>query len=425
MSRPYCIFAAYLTLSSIVVCCNATAQEPKPANKKADEEVVTQTVIAEGSGSSEDEALKSAFRVAVQQVVGAVVSVETLVKDDAIIEDKILTYSDGFIEKYDELPGSKTVKAGIHRIKVKALVQRKNLVAKLKASNVAMFAVDGSSIFAEAVSKLQSEKDATALIEAAFEGFPESCIKASVVGKPKTIDKTDEGATLVVTVVMEPDLVAFKAFQVRLTDVLEKMANQPDNFSAKFKPREPYFKEVDRSIQLFEGVEDERLWRRTIAAPDKKGKPKSKFFIAIATSQTKAFDRMNFRYFPVDETLQPVFEKIASKRPKSQLQLLGTEGVIASEGFLANSNLDNHRWGDLWINPSAMFAYGRSDDTNRICLITPAFQQRSLFQGFGGVSALILSNKVSIDLKVKLSFEEIKSISEAKVQINFENSPVR
>ena len=59
-------------------------------------------VVAEGVGATPDEALKDAFRHAVRQAVGAVVDAETLVKNDEVIDDQILTYSNGFVKKYDE-----------------------------------------------------------------------------------------------------------------------------------------------------------------------------------------------------------------------------------------------------------------------------------------------------------------------------------
>ena len=401
MTIPYCFFAAYVTLSSVVACCNATAQEPKPANKKTTKEVAAQTVIAEGSGSSADEALKSAFRAAVQQVVGAVVSAETIVKDDAIIADKILTYSDGFIEKYEELPGSKTVNAGVHRVKVKAVVQRKNLVAKLKAENVAMIAVDGTGVFAEAFSKLQSEKDAAALLEAEFKGFPESCIKASVVGKPRAINNTEDGATLVFTVVMEPDLIAYKAFQARLTGVLGKMSNQPDDFTAKFSVTNSKSNFQDMSFQKLFNLEPYHVWRKTIVAPDKKGKPKGELYVVVATSQSKTADSMNFRYFPIDKALEPLLIKSMSRQPKSQLQLFSSEGLVASVDVPVDKSMNNF--------------FGSLDkyDIPKIYLVTPAFKTDTQ-------QYIVLSNKVSMDLKIKLSFEQIKSISEAKVEINVE-----
>jgi hypothetical protein len=107
------------------------------------------TVIAEGVGATGDAALKDAFRNAVRQVVGAVVDAETLVNDDQVIFDKILTYSDGFVKTYEEL--SKSQEKGLIRTKIRATVEQRSVIARLKASNVAVKDVDGKGIFAEVV----------------------------------------------------------------------------------------------------------------------------------------------------------------------------------------------------------------------------------------------------------------------------------
>ena len=117
----------------------------------------TQEVVGEGVGTSADQALKDAFRNAVRQVVGAYVDAETLVKNDELVEDKILTYSNGFIKTFSEVEGSKKVQGGIYRVKIKAVVETGSVIAKLKASNISIKEVDGKGLFAEVVSKMDSE----------------------------------------------------------------------------------------------------------------------------------------------------------------------------------------------------------------------------------------------------------------------------
>ena len=54
-------------------------------------------VVATGYGSTVREATKAAFRAAVEQVVGTMVDATTLVENDKLIEDEILSYSAGMI----------------------------------------------------------------------------------------------------------------------------------------------------------------------------------------------------------------------------------------------------------------------------------------------------------------------------------------
>ena len=85
---------------AVVALLNPTASVFAQGNVAKAKNEQLQEVVAEGVGTTADEAIKDAFRNAVRQVVGAVVDAETLVKNDELIDDKVLTYSDGFIKGY-------------------------------------------------------------------------------------------------------------------------------------------------------------------------------------------------------------------------------------------------------------------------------------------------------------------------------------
>src|SRR4051812_43562523 len=92
------------------------ATKPSPAKGAGKAKTDFQSVIAEGIGETPENALKDAFRNAVQEVVGALVDAETHIKNDAIISDKVLTYSGGFVKTYKEL--AKEVKDGLHTVRI-------------------------------------------------------------------------------------------------------------------------------------------------------------------------------------------------------------------------------------------------------------------------------------------------------------------
>ena len=74
---------------------------------------------------------------------------ETRIKNEEVISDKVLTDSNGFINRYEEL--QRKMQSGLHRIKIKATVERLGIVAKLKEHNIKIkdvperFSVSGSS----------------------------------------------------------------------------------------------------------------------------------------------------------------------------------------------------------------------------------------------------------------------------------------
>lgn len=81
-------------------------------------------VVATGHGETVREAQKAAFRAAVEQVVGTMVDATTLVENDELIEDEILTYASGMIEKSITIGEPKKSESGIYTVKVKATVKK-------------------------------------------------------------------------------------------------------------------------------------------------------------------------------------------------------------------------------------------------------------------------------------------------------------
>jgi hypothetical protein len=189
----------------------------------ADQETATQSVIAEGVGTTEDEALKDAFRAAVRQVVGAVVDAETLVKNDDVVKDQVLTYSDGFISKQTILSTKKD--GGLVRTTIQATVERRKVIQKLQAANVTVKTIEGQSLFAEAVTQQEAKGNATALLRKALADLP-TMLTAEMVGKPE-YDAHKGAAVLQISV--KPDRRAFDAFRERLEQLLEKIALRTDS----------------------------------------------------------------------------------------------------------------------------------------------------------------------------------------------------
>lgn len=193
----------------------------RSADSKAGEK--SQVVVAEGAGTSPREALKDAFREAVRQVVGSVVDAETLIKNDELIDDKVLTYSDGFITKYDKI--GETQRGGLVRIKISAVVERRSLVQKLKAANVTVKVIDGSGLFSEAVTQLEAEQNSAALIKKALTDLP-TLLTAKVQGKPEFDKETSE---IMLNVAVQVDEKAYSEFVKRLEDVLKKVSVAQDS----------------------------------------------------------------------------------------------------------------------------------------------------------------------------------------------------
>lgn len=120
-------------------------------------------VVAQGMGIDVNAALLNAYSNAVQQALGLYVDAETLVQNDQVVQDKILTYSKGFIQEAEKLKESQT--NGLFQVNIRAKVKRQQLLEQAKANNISVKAVDGVSLHAKVETQLKQEQDAKELLE--------------------------------------------------------------------------------------------------------------------------------------------------------------------------------------------------------------------------------------------------------------------
>jgi hypothetical protein len=299
------------------------APEDQPRN--------THTVIAEGSGTTPDEALKDALREAVHQVVGTLVDAETLVKNDHVIE-KLLVYSGGFVTKYERL--SEKQQNGLVRVKIQASVQRQALAAKLRAENITVKSLDGEGMFSELVTKADAADNALAMQEKILDGYPASVVRATVLDRPRQ-DAHGEGKTAMsYDVKLDVDLEKYEAVATKLVALLEKSAAKQGELSVATHPesdtRAEYLRKQMEKKLSGEWLDDERplAFRRSRSkeVPFQFGEvfslrpmramvagsgfgyewwsdqtdPKKTLVIAVNTARNQANDRTTWKWFHVD-----------------------------------------------------------------------------------------------------------------------------
>jgi hypothetical protein len=411
-----------LFLGFLFVAQVGLSQSSKKSEVQSTQNRSTQIVVSEGAGLTEKDALKNAFRNAVMQVVGAVVDAQTIVKDESIIDDSVLTYSDGFIKSFEEIDGSKSESSGLHRIRIKATVERKALIAKLSASNVAMISVDGQGMFAEVTSKLLSESDAAAMIVKQFEGFPNSCVSISILGKPETIEKTQTDATIRFKVQVQPDLNAFKAFRAKLIQILEKTAKPIGEASIAFKPNEAGYM---RSVLPLTSIVPSVFMKRPNA---ELFSMKKEFALVVETSRKKNGDTVIYRGFKLEPASAMALRSIFASHGHAILKMTDSQGnIVATSKVEPAVELNGKNFG---ASLTSVFVPSREDyiagyglgtfDQGAICLIASMFNDNN--HGGSPYSSVFLLQRSSIDFEVsiKLSHEELRSVKDAKVEISFE-----
>ena len=390
----------------------------------------TQEVVGEGVGTSADQALKDAFRNAVRQVVGAYVDAETLVKNDELVEDKILTYSNGFIKTFSEVEGSKKVQGGIYRVKIKAVVETGSVIAKLKASNISIKEVDGKGLFAEVVSKMDSEKDAAALLKKSFEGFPNSIMAFSVAGKPNILDKNEKFATVEIPIKIEVNMNSFKAYVKQMDNMLSKMAVITQEFVFDFNVI------GDRENQGYLGLNNEskfsqhynqdllkteffakRLERKNtneyltpyhgeLIGNLRNNIIKGKNFhvLILNTHQNVSGTEFKFKYFVLNNVLPDKFiETYFSQKKTANLKLAflnGEKEVIADKEFLVPTVVQ--------FKKRSEFTYGDLKFSYDALLLTPLFLVDSYQMYF--------SSNLSAKPKIEIGLDDLQKVKDVKIE---------
>lgn len=134
---------------------------------QAQDETETTTVEVQGIGRDADGAQKNALYQAVQQAVGAYLDQETLVKNEEVIQDKLLSVAQGFVESFTPIVPAKERHdgSGLWEIKIKAVVKKSAVGAALRTAGVMQVKADGSSGWAQQVTKMKSREDAMELLK--------------------------------------------------------------------------------------------------------------------------------------------------------------------------------------------------------------------------------------------------------------------
>lgn len=120
------------------------------------------SVVATGVGIDSNNATKNGIRAAVEQVVGTYVSSETIIKNNILLEDKIYSYSDGYVKEMKVI--SLKTEGGLVYVKIEAKVVASELKRKLESLGMATAKVEGESLFGEAISKVEREERAEELL---------------------------------------------------------------------------------------------------------------------------------------------------------------------------------------------------------------------------------------------------------------------
>lgn len=184
------------------------------------------TVIASGTGDTVESAKKDAYRAAVEQVVGTIVDADTLVENDELIKDKVLTYSAAYVEGADVIGQPEQTADGLVRVKIRARVRKTALEEKVREIKPSTAEVSGEDIYARLVSSSDQHDRGTDMIADLFENVREKLVKVETVAGRNGRDPIDvDPATkeLFVNVRVSIDKDAYSRFLKNVTMKLKPM----------------------------------------------------------------------------------------------------------------------------------------------------------------------------------------------------------
>ena len=134
----------------------------------------TVKVQGRGVGVTKDAALKDAYRDAIEHAVGLYVDAETIVSNNELVKDQVLTQSNAYITNYRELSEEK-IDGGLVQLRIIATVKKRALTAKLSgimpAQTVMINSASLRDAHAQIVTKEKRAEDAAALLKNALTGL--------------------------------------------------------------------------------------------------------------------------------------------------------------------------------------------------------------------------------------------------------------
>jgi hypothetical protein len=156
--------------------------------------------VATGFGKDPEEARRRALRSAVEQVVGTLVLAKDLLENDELIDSKVISVANGFVERYEPIGDPKSEDGSV-QVRVRAWVKVEKVVEVLTANSIAVRRVDGRSLAAKVTTRKMRDDEAVAAIREIFVGWPNSVLDIGIEfpdGEgPRIVSSDPAGGTVI------------------------------------------------------------------------------------------------------------------------------------------------------------------------------------------------------------------------------------
>ena len=214
---------------------DATSQKGSPTNEVDSADF--RWVMARGAGMSSDEAKNDAWRNAIEQVAGVLITSRSQIENEQLVEDKITAHSNAYIAEFQLI--DENIENGIVRVQINAKVAIKILFEHLsKDSDSLEFRnTDGASMYASIVTQNQRTKSAIETLPAAMQGYPEELFDIEI-GKTRMAMQGvfDDGKEhLIVPVTFSWNNKAWTTFSNNLKEYLRHVSSETSSFKLRLQ----------------------------------------------------------------------------------------------------------------------------------------------------------------------------------------------
>ena len=169
---------------------------PASRSEKSSQKTVppkSQKITTTGLGATPSEAEKQALSEAVRQAVGALLDAKTLIENEEVIEDRILTVNNGFVKSYDVVAPARKNSDGVFEIKILAVIETSIVAQALQDAGI-KGEMAGQNFWAESMTKSTNAEDSLILLEAKMPEYCKKLIKLQFIDANGAIASTNAPA---------------------------------------------------------------------------------------------------------------------------------------------------------------------------------------------------------------------------------------
>lgn len=176
-------------------------------------------VVVTGIGKDSDSAKQNAYAAAIERTVGVLVDANTLVENDKLVRDDVLTFSKGELKSFNVLDEWR--KGGLTYVQVKASVPLDAVAERLESRNITIREVPGGLYYRDVQNARLDAENAKKMLAEVLQDFrPDRLVEPRIVGEPRNIGQDELFVTMQVNVTTMPNAATWKIFYDNLHSLL-------------------------------------------------------------------------------------------------------------------------------------------------------------------------------------------------------------